>query len=418
VYELKATLSEIAPPIWRRLRVPGACTLADLHRVLQIAFGWEDQHLHGFRMGRRSFSPDPDPRFDRDEAEDETRLDALLREKSKLRYEYDFGDSWVHAIVVERITPLEDSDVSHPACITGARCGPPEDCGGPWGYDDMVRAFADPEDPEHEETVEYLGTAFDPELFELDAINRRLKTEFSPRKRERAANARRPQVPAMRMPLSEAEELEVSQLLEETSSFDFSGLLGLFHAVASAPGLVAPSTWMAAVFPEGVGAVDEADAQSKMTLVLRLYNEVVGALAKHMAIVPPALDTPACRSFAHGYVEGASLDSSWSTDAHLWAHVLHFAYLAGHHDLVPELIRTKIEAHPEPEARVCAMLAGFTVAAHTDLGEARRAQSARAPATPSPAKVGRNDACPCGSGKKFKRCCIDARNDVPPTPHG
>jgi hypothetical protein len=184
VYQIKVTLSGSEPPIWRRLLVSSSTSLAELHRILQVAMGWTDDHLHGFEPAQRRLRGRPEPADDLDfDDEERVRLDqALPREKSALVYMYDFGDSWAHDIVVEKVLPSSDG-VNVPSCIGGERACPPEDCGGIWGYDDLLDAIRDPEHPEHEEKLEWVGDEFDPERFDADAVNAIL----APRRRTRAA---------------------------------------------------------------------------------------------------------------------------------------------------------------------------------------------------------------------------------------
>jgi hypothetical protein len=179
IYQLKITLRDIRPPIWRRIQVPGDLTLGQLHRVLQIALDWSDSHLHQFKIGG-AFYGVPDPDYDmmgppmRDEKR--VRLNTLLcREKDKMIYEYDFGDGWEHDIVLEKILPRQ-AGVHYPICLTGKRACPPEDCGGVGGYEMFLEAIQDPEHPEHDEMLEWVGGEFDPEAFDLEVVNRALKS--------------------------------------------------------------------------------------------------------------------------------------------------------------------------------------------------------------------------------------------------
>jgi pRiA4b ORF-3-like protein len=112
-------------------------------------------------------------------------LAALVRgEKSKLLYEYDFGDSWEHELLVEKILP-RDEGKRYPVCLTGKRACPPEDCGGVWGYASFLEALHDPEHPEHEEMLEWIGGEFDPEAFDLDEVNVELQRLTSSEVRRR-----------------------------------------------------------------------------------------------------------------------------------------------------------------------------------------------------------------------------------------
>ena len=105
VYQLKVTLKGSKPPIWRRIQVPGDVTLYKLHKVLQVAMGWTDSHLHQFIAHGRYYG-EPDPDFADMDVVNERRVklsQVADREKAKFIYEYDFGDDWLHEILVEKI---------------------------------------------------------------------------------------------------------------------------------------------------------------------------------------------------------------------------------------------------------------------------------------------------------------------------
>jgi hypothetical protein len=189
-HQLKITLQDIAPLIWRRVLVPSEYTLFDLHCVIQTVMGWEDCHLHEFTIKRQRYSlPDPDG-FDISQAlsEDDARLVDVATPRTKFVYHYDFGDSWRHAIVVEKVDPKLSPPVPH--CIAGARACPPEDCGGPWRYSEKVRALSSEDDEEADELRDWFGD-FDPELFELEAVNKQLEQMFLPVRRKKKRSARR-----------------------------------------------------------------------------------------------------------------------------------------------------------------------------------------------------------------------------------
>lgn len=178
IYQLKVTLLGAKPPIWRRLLVPADLTLAQLHDVLQIAMGWQNGHMHQFRMGRRYFGrPFPDEKLmgmTPTENERTVLLSAVLgRASAKMIYEYDLGDSWEHGIVLEKLLPI-DPNAPYPMCIDGRLACPPEDCGGIPGYYNLLEALADRSHPEHEELSEWIGGHFDPEAFSIDKVNRLL----------------------------------------------------------------------------------------------------------------------------------------------------------------------------------------------------------------------------------------------------
>jgi hypothetical protein len=176
IYQIKVTLEDSKPPIWRRLMVRSDVTLAELHDIIQAAFGWWDYHLHQFIVGETYFGvPDPDYEdyLEMNDEQDVTMRQVAPREGSKFRYEYDFGDSWLHQVLVEKILPPEPGQ-DYPVCIKGRRARPPEDVGGMWGYYHFLEAIQDPDHEEHDEYLEWVGGAFDPEAFDLEEVNQAL----------------------------------------------------------------------------------------------------------------------------------------------------------------------------------------------------------------------------------------------------
>jgi len=178
IYQIKVTLLGTRPPIWRRLLVAVGLTLEHLHDVLQVAMGWEDCHLHDFRVGQKRFGiPDPNDRLMGLTAtgnERTVRLFTVLRKVgAKAVYTYDFGDSWEHAIVVEKVLPPEPG-LAYPVCVGGKLQGPPEDCGSIPGFYNLLEALRDPAHDEHEEMLEWVGGDFDSEAFSVDDVNQRL----------------------------------------------------------------------------------------------------------------------------------------------------------------------------------------------------------------------------------------------------
>jgi hypothetical protein len=174
IYQLKVTLAGPRPLIWRRLLVSSSASLKELHYILQVAMGWTDSHMHQFEAkGRLYGKPTRELELPmKDEAR--TRLDQLLmREKDSMLYEYDFGDSWTHQIVLEKILAASPQ-VKVPQCIAGARACPPEDCGGVFGYSELLKALKDPSHPEHQDMLEWIGEDYDATFFDLEAINKQL----------------------------------------------------------------------------------------------------------------------------------------------------------------------------------------------------------------------------------------------------
>jgi hypothetical protein len=171
VLSVKVTLQgSTDPEIWRRLRVPADIRLDRFHQVLGAVLGWQDSHLHVFEHGSDRYGfPDPDVSI-RDDRE--VALGALLVEPGdRLRYEYDFGDSWEHEIVLEAVEQADHS----PSCTDGAGRCPPEDVGGIPGYEDLRRVLATPGEDGHTEALEWLGIEracdFDPLDFSVERAN-------------------------------------------------------------------------------------------------------------------------------------------------------------------------------------------------------------------------------------------------------
>ncbi|MCC5828084.1 MAG: plasmid pRiA4b ORF-3 family protein [Phycisphaeraceae bacterium] len=210
VHQIRISLRDSKPPIWRRVAVPSDITLGQLHEVIQIAMGWTDSHLHHFKLQDKSLinrdpeviarltkegrydeiftasrgirvfvastTPFGDPTEMDGEDEDAVTLGEVSpKVRSKLIYEYDFGDGWEHIIEVRKIAPGSTKpDEARPRCLAGKMACPPEDCGGIYGYYRMLEIAADPEHEEHEDIVEWLGDDFDSEKFDIDEVNEML----------------------------------------------------------------------------------------------------------------------------------------------------------------------------------------------------------------------------------------------------
>ncbi|WP_143254236.1 plasmid pRiA4b ORF-3 family protein [Amycolatopsis keratiniphila] len=176
IYQVKITLLEIEGlPVWRRVLVPAAIPLDRLHVVIQAAMGWENYHLHYFLDGKTYYGEaEPELQY-RDERK--VRLDDLVKPGDRLEYNYDFGDSWDHEILIEEAT-VATSDGRYPRCIAGQAACPPEDVGGTGGYARLIQILGEPGHPEHQDVVGWLGLddpgRFDPAHFSLEEANQRL----------------------------------------------------------------------------------------------------------------------------------------------------------------------------------------------------------------------------------------------------
>lgn len=176
---LNATLDEVSPKIWRELVVPGSCTFHELHAILQISFGWESYHLYQFRGKQKNHVIGSPDLLDAEEAGNtltDSRTHTLINELNEpgksVVYEYDFGDGWEVKITVQDI--FESKLIPLPECVRGARSGPKEDSGGPYGYMDLVKILADKKHPEYKEFKKWAGRDFDPEKFNPKNITKAL----------------------------------------------------------------------------------------------------------------------------------------------------------------------------------------------------------------------------------------------------
>lgn len=184
-YQLRITLLGVRPPIWRRVLVPPEESAEYLHDVIQTAMGWYDSHLHAFLLGERPNTISVEPPNPEDEGGYPT-IDSrhlpirtlLRRGGGRVLYTYDFGDDWTHEVRFEKEIPLEMGSFL-PQCMEGKRACPPEDCGGVYGYADIVRMLKDPkykpENGSREELLEWLGEDFDPEAFDTEGVNSRFR---------------------------------------------------------------------------------------------------------------------------------------------------------------------------------------------------------------------------------------------------
>ena len=177
LFQFKITIIDIRPAIWRRIQVPD-CTLGELHYYIQAAFGWQNCHMHQFVI-EKVFYGTPTPYDDDLHTEDEEKfsLSKMLPQKTRKKirwlYEYDFGDGWRHEVLFEGNPPL-DPKAKAPVCLEGERACPPEDCGGPWGYDDFLAALSNRKHPRHQELREWIGD-FDPEKFDAKAATKEMR---------------------------------------------------------------------------------------------------------------------------------------------------------------------------------------------------------------------------------------------------
>lgn len=191
VYEFRVTLQDVTPPVWRLIQVPEDYTLWDLHVAIQDAMGWNDSHLHAFKITdprtgdceEYGIPEGADPWGEPCTADWKvTTKKVFKRAGAAADYEYDFGDSWEHTVVLERILPRE-ARVKYPRCVDGKNACPPDDCGGSPGYERLREILANPKHEEFEEMQEWIGHPFDPRRFDprkvrFDDPRKRLRHAF------------------------------------------------------------------------------------------------------------------------------------------------------------------------------------------------------------------------------------------------
>ena len=160
VVELNVKLLDLPYPVIRKLRVPVALRLSDLHKLLQAAMPWDDSHLYDFSLGRslRWTKPGPDDWGDTRDATVETLAGVLaeLGRKRSFVYTYDMGDSWEHEITTGKPVELAPGEAAITLLAAEGAC-PPDDSGGAPGFDHMLEAATDPTHESHQDMVEWLG---------------------------------------------------------------------------------------------------------------------------------------------------------------------------------------------------------------------------------------------------------------------
>jgi hypothetical protein len=174
--QLRIELLHIKPMVWRRVIVPETLTLARLHRVLQVALGWSNSHLHEYEIARQRYGRSNPESFDSEPVRDERRYRLAKFVEQRVRslvYLYDFGDGWEHRVVLEDVVAPPKTG-QRIRCIAGENACPPEDVGGPPGYEEFLRVIADPQHEQHEDRLLWIGYLFDPTQVDLKTVNKQL----------------------------------------------------------------------------------------------------------------------------------------------------------------------------------------------------------------------------------------------------
>ena len=180
-YQIQIALKGSKPKIWRRILVPSDLSLSDFHNVIQSTMGWTNSHLHQFihKGAFYTYKMEDDDYWEEMNNVDYKGFvirDLLKKVKDKIVYEYDFGDGWEHHILLEEIG-ASGRILKYPVCLTGKMKCPPEDCGGMFGYFDMLDVLKQPDHEEYDSYITWLGGTFDPQAFDALEVNEMLQSD-------------------------------------------------------------------------------------------------------------------------------------------------------------------------------------------------------------------------------------------------
>jgi len=178
IYQFYIALVDSDPPIWRGFHTPSTLSLPALHRLINAVMGWAgEEEPYSFRVGEQ--------RYDGYGSSDglplkETILAEVVPPQPKTTLLYTYGtDGWLHKLALDQVFALTDIAIS-PACIGGEYACPPLHCGGVWGYAELLERLNDPEDPDFHQLWDQVGPNFDPDRFDLAAVNQTLTESFKP----------------------------------------------------------------------------------------------------------------------------------------------------------------------------------------------------------------------------------------------
>lgn len=416
IYQIKVTLKGAKPPIWRRFQMASSDTLEELHLVLQIVMGWANEHMHEFTHQQQRYGvPDQDYPSDIIEESNHTISHLLKNEKDKLSYTYDFGDGWQHDVVLEKILPFEH-DAILPHCIKGKRACPPEDIGGLGGYENTLQILSNPSAPEYEETLEWLGGEFDPEYFNLTDINLILNDCFNNEDEPIEVDLTDISNPNT---IDYLDHFLLYRIKEELDNNDYdegilciSELDGFFTAIVSGPELIPPSQWLPAVWGD---FEPEWESEEEFQNIVGLMINIMNSIATTLMEAPEEFEADfeyrevdeqvylIVDEWCEGYWQGISLAAdSWhieSTDMSiLLSPILAFSSQLGWkgHEF-NEQESDNLKRAIIPNVRD---IHAYWLARRASSNASIKPDHRNAP------KTGRNDPCPCGSGKKYKKCCL------------
>lgn len=187
-YEIKVSIRDTHPPVWRRLQIPEGITFHELNAIIQLAFDWCGYHAYNFEVGATLHEegvfielPELDDGWEYYETKNskKEKIDKYFKEYKRMKYTYDFGDDWIHDIIIEK-TVETDIKLVNPICIKAKMADLPEDCGGPWGYEELLDILADEKHERYKEMKEWVESGFstwydDREYVDIEEINMRLE---------------------------------------------------------------------------------------------------------------------------------------------------------------------------------------------------------------------------------------------------
>lgn len=424
VYRLVISLSGTEPAVWRRLVVPADFTLDMVHKVFQMVMGWQNCHAHEFVAGsggdRRIFGEvcgDDGGVFFGARILDEKKYrlaDLLKSEEGRCLYTYDFGDNWEHEVVLEEVIHDVEAGASL-RCLEGKGACPPEDCGGIPGYCELLGSLRDPDDPEHVDTVEWFGKEFDPEAFDCSVLNEHFSMVLS------RFDSPEPVDEDMSDHdiFMELNDFLASEAVPETG-MTLMMLDGYLAALAVLPAMLSTGSWMSLVWDmSGKGAeprfASDEEAARIMALLLSYVTGVAELIEEEPDEYTPLYDelvlesdeerAVVAREWAIGFMAGVVIDervrdltNSDVEGRNALAPIVALSGIAG--DAVV-LDAEEVVDLMEGMGDTVQELKAFWLPWRRRLAEEERASRT----VRVTERVGRNELCPCGSGKKYKKCC-------------
>jgi hypothetical protein len=173
VLQMRISLLD-SPRIWRRVLDPSSVRLDKLHLIFQNVMGWTNSHLHAFRIDEALYGTHFDEYPEDELDERKFVLGTVVGPTERFVYEYDFGDSWDHEVVIEQMRRVHPV-LKFAVCIDGANACPPEDVGGTGGYEELLKVLADPAHEDCKHYSSWVGREFDATKFDLAQVNAALQ---------------------------------------------------------------------------------------------------------------------------------------------------------------------------------------------------------------------------------------------------